>query len=66
MSLICLKLICDPSHLRIKPKLNTTVCEALCDTATAWLSHRISYHSLPLCNNLSILAVPYLVVIYPH
>ena len=66
MSVVCLKLICVPSHLRIKSKINTTVYEALCDLTAAWLSHLISYHSLPLCNNLSTLALLHLIMIYPH
>lgn len=72
MSLICLKLICLSSHLRIKSKPILMICEALCDLALARLSHFTSHCSPLSCSNLSTLRLTHpptlhhLVMIYPH
>lgn len=66
MSLICLKLICSPSHVRIKSELILMVYEALRDLASARLSHFMSYYSPLPCSNLSTLTLFHLVMICPH
>lgn len=66
MSLICLKLIYVPCHLRIKSKIILMVSEALCDLTPARLSHFMSYCSPLPCSNLSTLALLHLIMIYPH